>query len=344
MSTDALVTLNGPTMGTRWSVRLASRHASEDLTAALQDAVNAVERQMSTWRPDSDLMRLNTATPGAWVDVGAELIEVLGIAAEVTATSGGAFDIGVGEAVTAWGFGPAQGRADEAAIRTALGRQLRAEVESDPGMGRARRQGWVSAVGQLGTMVLTRLGKRFLAGHAERLIAEEKLATEPRQGQTIIHVPSANGPECLKEIASIGPGVVLLAGCRLLSKDMLAGMPCPVLNYHAGIAPKYRGMNGGYWALAEGDVDNAGVTVHLVNTGIDTGGVVYQSRIHPAPEDNFITYPALQVAAGVRLMKQAVRDALNGMLHVQQPDLPSRLYYLPTIWQYWWTRLRTGVR
>ncbi|HEY9218319.1 MAG TPA: FAD:protein FMN transferase [Phenylobacterium sp.] len=139
MSTDALVTLNGPTMGTRWSVRLASRHASEDLTAALQDAVNAVERQMSTWRPDSDLMRLNTATPGAWVDVGAELIEVLGIAAEVTATSGGAFDIGVGEAVTAWGFGPAQGRADEAAIRTALGRQLRAEVESDPGMGRARR-------------------------------------------------------------------------------------------------------------------------------------------------------------------------------------------------------------
>ena len=62
-------------------------------------------------------------------------------------------------------------------------------------LGRARRQGWVSAIGQLGTMVLTRLGKRFLAGHAARLIAEEKLDTEPRQGQTIVHVPSANGPE-----------------------------------------------------------------------------------------------------------------------------------------------------
>ncbi len=141
-------------------------------------------------------------------------------------------------------------------------------------VGRARRQGWVSAIGQLGTMVLTRLGKRFLAGHAERLIAEEKLATEPRQGQAIIRVPSANGPECLREIAGIEPGVVLLAGCRLLSKDMLAKMPCPVLNYHAGIAPKYRGMNGGYWALASGDQGNFGTTVHLVDAGVDTGGVL----------------------------------------------------------------------
>ena len=139
MSTDDLVTLNGPTMGTRWSVRVAPRHASPNLTAALQETVDAVDRQMSTWRSDSDLMRLNAATPGDWVNVGAELIEVLTISAEVTAASGGAFDSGVGEAVTAWGSGPARGQADEAAIRAALGHPLRAEVECDSGAGRARR-------------------------------------------------------------------------------------------------------------------------------------------------------------------------------------------------------------
>ena len=79
------------------------------------------------------------------------------------------------------------------------------------------------------------------------------LQTEPKPGQKIIHVPSANAPDCLQAIADIRPGVVLLAGCRLLSRQTLAQMPCPVLNYHAGIAPKYRGMNGGYWALASGD-------------------------------------------------------------------------------------------
>lgn len=139
MSTDALITLNGPTMGTRWSARLASRHASPDLTSALQGAADAVNRQMSTWRPDSDLMRLNAAAPGAWVGVGAGLLTVLDISVEVTAASRGAFDIGVGEAVTAWGFGAAQGQTDEIAIRAAMGRQLRAEVECDFGTGRARR-------------------------------------------------------------------------------------------------------------------------------------------------------------------------------------------------------------
>lgn len=109
-------------------------------------------------------------------------------------------------------------------------------------LGRARRQGWISAIGQLGTMVLTRLGKRFFAGHAARLIAEQKLEIEARPGQTIIPVSSANAPDCLQAIADIRAGVVLLAGCRLLSRQTLAKMPYPVLNYHAGIAPKYRGM------------------------------------------------------------------------------------------------------
>lgn len=139
MSTDPLVTLSGPTMGTRWSVRLASSHVSSDLAAALQEAVDAVDRQMSTWRAESDLMRVNAAKPGAWIEVGAELIEVLEIAAEISAASGGAFDVGVYEAVNAWGFGPAQGRPDEAAIRAATGRPLQARVESDPHCARARR-------------------------------------------------------------------------------------------------------------------------------------------------------------------------------------------------------------
>ncbi|TJW83326.1 MAG: formyl transferase, partial [Mesorhizobium sp.] len=161
-------------------------------------------------------------------------------------------------------------------------------------LGRARRQGWISAIGQLGTMVLTRLGKRFLAGHAARLVAKEKLETEPRPGQAIVHVPSADGPECLETIRKIRPGVVLLAGCRLLSKDTLANMPCPVLNYHAGIAPKYRGMNGGYWALASGDPENFGTTVHLVDAGVDTGGVLKQARGKPKHGDTIASYALRQ--------------------------------------------------
>jgi len=210
-------------------------------------------------------------------------------------------------------------------------------------LGRARRQGWISATGQLGTMVLTRLGKRFLAGHAARLVAEEKLETEPRQGQAIIRVPSANGPECLEAITKIKPGAVLLAGCRLLSKNALAKMPCPVLNYHAGIAPKYRGMNGGYWALASGDQENFGTTVHLVDAGVDTGGVLKQARGKPAPGDTIASYALRQAAFSRDICVEAVGDALAGKLAAIDPALPSKQWFHPTIWSYLWTGLTKRI-
>lgn len=58
--------LNGPTMRTRWS---AIFYAAADfdiapLRRALQQAVDEVDMQMSTWKPDSDLMRLNRAPVG----------------------------------------------------------------------------------------------------------------------------------------------------------------------------------------------------------------------------------------------------------------------------------------
>ncbi|MER8371569.1 formyl transferase [Mesorhizobium sp. M1406] len=209
--------------------------------------------------------------------------------------------------------------------------------------GRARRQGWISAVGQLGTMVLSRLGKRLLAIHAAQLIAEEKLEVEPRRGQEIIHVASANGPECLEAIEKIRPGVVLLNGCRLLSKDMLARMPCPVLNYHAGITPKYRGMNGGYWALTSGDSQNFGTTVHLVDAGVDTGGVLKQVHGRPKRGDTISSYALRQAAFSRDICVEAVSDALAGKLTTIDPGLPSQQWYHPTIWFYLWTGLRTGI-
>lgn len=210
-------------------------------------------------------------------------------------------------------------------------------------IGRARRQGWFSAIGQLGTMVLSRLGKRFLVSHAARLIAEEKLETEPRRDQEIIHVASANGPECLEAIQKLQPAVVLLNGCRLLSKDMLARMPCPVLNYHAGITPKYRGMNGGYWALTSGDRQNFGTTVHLVDAGVDTGAVLKQVRGQPKPGDTISSYALRQTAFSLDICVEAVSDVLAGKLTTFDPGLPSRQWYHPTIWFYVWTGIRTGI-
>ncbi len=112
--------LNGPTMGTRWSALFFAPPGFDPgmVQADLQAAVDAVDGQMSTWRPDSDLMRLNAAPVGEWQDIPADLARVLTLGLAIGRASGGAFDIGQGDAVRAWGFGPAT--ADPQAIRDAM--------------------------------------------------------------------------------------------------------------------------------------------------------------------------------------------------------------------------------
>ncbi len=108
-STDAPapLVLSGATMGTRWSLTLAHpAEATPALAPALQAAVGRVDAQMSTWRPDSDLMRLNRAAVGIWQPVPPDLLTVLAAALKVGARSGGLFDVMVGDVVQAWGFGP----------------------------------------------------------------------------------------------------------------------------------------------------------------------------------------------------------------------------------------------
>lgn len=105
---SARIALNGPTMGTRWTA-LFYAEAGRDtdaIRAVLQAAVDEVDTQMSTWKPDSDLMRINAAPVGDWVVVPEQLRAVLSLGLEIGRASGGAFDIGMGDAVTAWGFGP----------------------------------------------------------------------------------------------------------------------------------------------------------------------------------------------------------------------------------------------
>ena len=114
---------------------------------------------------------------------------------------------------------------------------------------------------------------------------------------------------------------------------------------HAGITPRYRGVHGGYWALASGDAAHCGVTVHLVDAGIDTGGILAQALIRPTPVDSFVTYPLLQLAAGLPLLVDAARAGLAGTLRPLPADAasPSRLWSHPTLAQ-WLSGWRRGVK
>ncbi|MBR9652759.1 FAD:protein FMN transferase [Thalassovita aquimarina] len=134
--------LNGPTMGTRWSALFFAPKGFDPapLQAALQAAVDEVDGQMSTWKPDSDLIRLNAAPVGEWLEVPARLVEVLRLGLDIGEASSGAFDIGMGDAVSAWGFGSEAARPERIRAALAVPRSPASDaLELDIAAGRLRK-------------------------------------------------------------------------------------------------------------------------------------------------------------------------------------------------------------
>lgn len=147
--------LNGATMGTRWSALFYAEAGFDPVPvqAALQKAVDQVDVQMSTWNPDSFLMQLNRAPIGASIDVPDDLAKVLALGLEIGQASGGAFDIGMGDVVEAWGFGPKD--ADIDGIRTAMAASRR------PALAMLRLEGrQVSKLGEI-TLDLNGIAKGY---------------------------------------------------------------------------------------------------------------------------------------------------------------------------------------
>lgn len=183
------------------------------------------------------------------------------------------------------------------------------------------------------------------AARVQAIRAESKMDVGPIPPECVQRVPSINDPLVIDALRAHRPDVVVVNGTRIIAKRVLECVDAPFINTHTGITPAYRGVHGGYWALVEGKPNLAGVTVHYLDTGIDTGAVIAQDLIHPGPQDNFCTYPALQLAAGLPLLLGAVLDVDDDGLRTTEPlTTTSRLYYHPGLTQYLAHRVRDGVR
>lgn len=211
---------------------------------------------------------------------------------------------------------------------------------------RAKRLGFMIVIGQILFSALVAKPMRRLSNKRVR-----EILTQYSLNKTIIpaekttNVVSVNSQESMNKLKSLQPDLIVVHGTRIISKKVLTSLTgTSFLNIHAGITPRYRGSHGAYWALLNNDKENCGVTVHLVDAGIDTGNILQQKEILPTTKDNFTTYPYLQLAEGLLLLKQVIPEVLHCTIRPQKNTLDSRLWHHPTLWGYLYNRLRRGVK
>lgn len=90
---------------------------------------------------------------------------------------------------------------------------------------------------------------------------------------------SINHQESIAQIRTYDPDIILsILGNQIFKKELISVPQYGVLNLHTSLLPSYRGLLPTFWVLLN-DEEYTGVTVHLIDEGIDTGEVICQKKI-----------------------------------------------------------------
>ncbi len=132
----------------------------------------------------------------------------------------------------------------------------------------ARKVGWLNLAA---TMLIYAIDARLLdrssrLGHTT-VELEAKL-----QGLPVYSVAALNSLSTAQLIKELNPQYLLLGGVGIIRDSLIRSVREAVINAHPGIVPYYRGNYVVRWAILNGDP--VGVTVHLVDAGVDTGPVI----------------------------------------------------------------------
>ena len=100
--------LTGQTMGTTYSVTIkgyVARSSVAALEERIENMLEEINRQMSTWDPDSEISRFNTAQECGPFPMSPAFAEVTARALEFGEATDGAFDATLQPLLNLWGFG-----------------------------------------------------------------------------------------------------------------------------------------------------------------------------------------------------------------------------------------------
>lgn len=114
------------------------------------------------------------------------------------------------------------------------------------------------------------------------------------------------------EIRALGVDLLLnVHSLYLIHAAVVGAAKIGSFNLHPGKLPEYAGLNSASWAIYEGAAQ-AGVTLHRMTAGIDTGDIAWQTVFPIAPTDTALSVNARCVREGValiaRLLETAGRD------------------------------------
>jgi methionyl-tRNA formyltransferase len=158
---------------------------------------------------------------------------------------------------------------------------------------------------------------------------------------------SPNRPEFVRAMADLRPDLFLAVGyMNQLREEVLQIPRLLAANFHASLLPAYRGKHPLFWALRN-DEPWAGLTVHVMSSGLDTGDSLYQVRVRTRCDDSVAGLYDRVIARSLPLVGRLIADAEAGRLRPRPQGEAGASYYSSVAaadFRLDWTRPATQLR
>lgn len=149
-----------------------------------------------------------------------------------------------------------------------------------------------------------------------------------------------------KITSTAGYDLVVSYGYKhILKKDAIASSAAPIVNLHISYLPWNRGAHPNFWSFY--DATPSGVSIHLIDDGVDTGPIIYQERVVFAEEEKTFSKTYRRLITEIEaLFKSHIADiATKNFFAVPQTGAGSyhRVADLPTEFSGWDSEIQTEM-
>ena len=126
---------------------------------------------------------------------------------------------------------------------------------------------------------------------------------------------SLRSPEERADLVAWQPDILVVVAYGLILPKAVLDIPrLGCINVHASLLPRWRGAAPVERALLAGDA-TSGVTIMLMDEGLDTGPILLQRAMAIAPHETGATLRARLAAEGAPLLLEALQGLAEGRLH-----------------------------
>ena len=135
-----------------------------------------------------------------------------------------------------------------------------------------------------------------------------------------------NSQEVIDAVDNVKPDLCVISHFERLIKEPLLSIPkMGFVNLHPSLLPDYRGMAPQHWPIINGEKE-AGITVHYVDEGTDTGDIIVQRKIVLTDDMYVSDLQKVWMEHYKTIMVEAIDNIINGKPTIVQRHLPGRYY------------------